>query len=172
MKTSRPLLEIPFVSRVRRNHGLEHATLHILSDRHPGQPMAGHSDPGGFWIVGNLEMDDLQSAVDEALERLNAGEDNLAIHPNCGTNFATAGVMAGGAAFLAMSGAGKRTRDKMERLPLAMTLATLALVLAQPLGLAVQAQVTTSGRPGALRIVSITPQNNGRLKSFRVATAG
>src|SRR5512146_3538660 len=103
MKQTQGLPEIPFISRVRRNHGLEHATLHILSERHPGLPMAGHSDFGGFWIVGNLEVDDLQSAVDEALERMNNGEEELAIHPNCGTNFATAGVMAGGAAFLAMT---------------------------------------------------------------------
>jgi hypothetical protein len=172
MNKQKPLLELPFISRVRRNHGLEHATLHVLSERHPGRSMAGHSDTGGFWIVGDLDLDDLQSAVDEALERLNAGEEKLAIHPNCGTNFATAGIMAGGAAFLAMTGAGRRTRDKMERLPLAMTLATLALVFAQPLGLTVQAQVTTSGRPGALRVTRITPQQNGRIKTFRVATTG
>jgi hypothetical protein len=164
-------MEIPFFSRVRRNHGLEHATLHILADRHPGQPMAGHSDFAGFWIVGDLEIDDLRSAVDEALRRLNAGENKLAIHPNCGTNFATAGVLAGSAAFMAMTGAGKGFREKLERLPLAMTLATVALMLAQPLGLAVQENVTTSGRPGQLRIVKITAQP-GRIKAHRVVTAG
>jgi hypothetical protein len=171
MKSTRPLLEIPFFSRVRRNHGLEHATLHILAERHPGQPLAGHSDFAGFWIVGDLETDDLRSAVEEALSRLNAGEGKLAIHPNCGTNFATAGVMAGSAAFMAMTGAGKSIREKLERLPLAMTLATIALILAQPLGLAVQENVTTSGRPGALRIVRINAQP-GRIKAHRVVTAG
>lgn len=163
-------MQIPFISRVRRNHGLEHATLHVLSKRHPGLSMAGHSDFAGFWLVGNLELEEVQSAVDEALQRLNAGENQLAVHPNCGTNFATAGVMAGGAAFLAMSGAGKRFQDKLERLPLAMTLATLALVLAQPLGLTVQQQITTSGRPEGLHVTRITQQNN-RVRSFRVATA-
>lgn len=171
METKQRLLEVPFFSRVRRNHGLEHATLHILAERHPGQPMAGHSDFAGFWIVGDLEIDDLQSAVEEALSRLNSGEGKLAIHENCGTNFATAGVLAGSAAFVAMSGAGKRFRDKLERLPLAMTLATVALILAQPLGLAVQENVTTSGRPGALRVVKITAQP-GRIKAHRIVTAG
>lgn len=172
MRQTRRLPEIPLFSRVRRNHGLEHATLHILSDRHPGRPMAGHSDFGGFWIVANLDLDEVQSAVNEALDRLNAGEEQLAVHPNCGTNFATAGIMAGGAAFLAMTGAGKQTRDRIERLPLAMTLATLALVAAQPIGLAVQAQLTTSGKPGELRVVKIIPQPNSRVKAYRVVTTG
>lgn len=165
-------MQIPLISRIRRNHGLEHATLHVLSERHPGVPMVGHSDFAGFWIIGNLELDDVQFAVDEALRRLNAGEERLAIHPNCGTNFATAGVLAGGAAFLAMTGAGRRFQDKLERLPLAMTMATLALVAAQPLGLTVQQQLTTSGRPEGLRITAITPSRNGRVRSFRISTAG
>lgn len=171
MKTTQSLLEIPFISRVRRNHGLEHATLHILAERHPGQPMAGHSDFAGFWIVGDLEVDDLQSAVEEALTRLNAGENKLAIHENCGTNFATAGILAGSAAFMAMAGAGKSFRERLERLPLAMTLATAALILAQPLGLAVQENVTTSGIPGQLHIVKINVQP-GRIKAHRIVTAG
>jgi hypothetical protein len=171
MKTTQPLLEIPFFSRVRRNHGLEHATLHVLADRHPGQSMAGHSDFAGFWIVGDLEIEDVQTAVDEALARLNAGENKLAIHENCGTNFATAGVLAGGAAFIAMTGAGKGLRDKLERLPLAMTLATVALILAQPLGLAVQENVTTSGRTRGMRVVKITA-HTGRVKAHRIVTTG
>ena len=31
-----PILNLPILSRIRRNHGLEHATLHVLSRRHPG----------------------------------------------------------------------------------------------------------------------------------------
>ena len=29
------LLGIPFVARTRRHHALEHATIHILNQRHP-----------------------------------------------------------------------------------------------------------------------------------------
>ena len=30
---AQPVLSIPMVKRTRRNHGLEHATVHILSKR-------------------------------------------------------------------------------------------------------------------------------------------
>ena len=160
------------VSRIRRNHGLEHATLHILSERYPQKPLAGHSDLGGFWIVGDVSTEDLQSAVEEALTRMQAGESNLAVHPNCGTNFVTAGTLAGVAAMAALFGAGRRTRDKLERLPLAASLATFGLMLAQPAGLFLQRHVTTSGEPGNLEVISIKPSQRGRLQAHRVATRG
>ncbi len=167
-----PLLDMPFISRIRRNHGLEHASLHILSERFPGVSLAGHSDTGGFWLLGNVPTAEIQSAVNEALRRLRAGERQLAIHPNCGTNFVTSGTLAGVAAGLAMFGAGRRLRDKVERLPLAASLATLALIAAQPLGLLLQETVTTSGEPGALEVAEIVPSRNGRLDVHRVATRG
>jgi hypothetical protein len=166
------ILELPPVSRLRRNHGLEHATLHILARRHPGRSLAGYSDLRGFWIVGDIETSDLEAAINEALLRLNTGESQLAVHPFCGTNMVTTGVLAGGAAALAMFGAGRRFRDKLERLPLAMSLATLALIIAQPLGMTLQKQVTTSGAPGALHVVRIIPQPRGRIIAHRILTAG
>jgi hypothetical protein len=166
------LLAYPPISRVRRNHGLEHATLHILAERRQGRPLAGYSDLRGFWIVGEVDTEELKAAVDEALQRLNTGESQLAVHPFCGTNLATAGVLAGGAAALAMFGAGRRTRDKLDRLPLAISLATLALVFAQPLGMTLQRQVTTSGAPGSLRVVRVIPQPRGQIKAHRVLTEG
>lgn len=165
-------LELSPISRLRRNHGLEHATLHILSARGTPGPLAGYSDLRGFWIVGDVSTTELNTAVSQALLRLNAGENQLAVHPFCGTNFVTAGILAGGAAALAMFGAGRRFRDKLDRLPLAMSLATLALIFAQPLGLALQKQVTTSGIPGRLRVVRIIPQLHGRFKAHRVLTEG
>ena len=160
------------ISRIRRNHGLEHATLHVLAQRHPKASMAGHSDTQGFWILADVPIEDIYESVEGALARLRAGEENLAIHSNCGTNFATAGVLAGLAGGLAMFGAGARTRDKLERLPLAILLATGALILAQPLGLLLQERVTTSGRPGALRVVEIVASQRGHFRAFRVATRG
>jgi uncharacterized protein YqhQ len=168
----RSVLEFPLVSRVRRNHGLEHATLHILSQCHPRVSMAGHSDTGGFWLLGDVSTEDVESAVQEALSRLRAGERNLAVHPNCGTNFVTAGMFAGLAAFAALFGAGRRFRDRLERLPLAASLATLALILAQPVGLLVQEMVTTSGDPGELEVTEVVPTLNGRIRSHRVLTRG
>lgn len=160
------------VSRIRRNHGLEHATLHILAERNPKTSLAGHSDIGGFWIMGNVSTEDVRSAVNEALRRMKEGEEDLAVHPNCGTNFVTAGTLAGAAAAMAMFGAGKRFRDKLERFPLAASFATLALMLAQPMGLLVQERFTTSGNPLALTVVDVVPSKRGRIQAHRVITEG
>jgi hypothetical protein len=166
------LLRIAPVSRVRRNHGLEHATLHILSERYPKLSLAGHSDVNGFWLLGEVPTEEIRSAVDEALSRMNAGEHNLAVHPNCGTNFVTAGTFAGVAASLAMFGAGRRFRDKLERVPLAASMATVALIVAQPMGLLFQERFTTSGYPDKLEVVDILPSRRGRISAHRVTTRG
>ncbi len=168
----RGILEYAPISRVRRNHGLEHATLHVLAERHPGRPLAGHSDFGGFWIIGDLSVEELASAIQEARARLNSGESKLAVHPNCGTNFATSGVLAGLAAGVAMFGVGKKARDNLDRLPMAVLLATLALIISQPLGLQLQEHVTTSGVLGLLRVVEIIPRAQGNIKAHRVVTEG
>lgn len=166
------VLETDLISRIRRNHGLEHATLHVLAERHPGLPMAGHSDQQGFWIVGDCSTEEIGLTVNEALDRLNAGEEKLAVHPNCGTNFATAGILAGLAAGLAMFGVGKRARDNFDRLPMAVMFATLALIAAQPLGLKLQEQVTTSGVPAGLHVLEIQPRGQGSIRAHRIITEG
>jgi hypothetical protein len=165
-------LSVPAVSRIRRNHGLEHATLHVLSKKYPELKMAGHSDARGFWLLGDVAIEDVRDAVEDALRRMRSGEENLAVHQNCGTNFVTAGVLAGLAAGVSMLGAGQRTRDKVERLPLAMSMATLALILGHPLGFLLQQRVTTSGQPGDLEVVEIVASRRGRLNAFRVVTRG
>ena len=78
------------VSRIRRNHALEHATLSILGRKTAQLSAAGYSDTSGFFIIGNVSTDQLREATTEALHRLQAGEAHLAIHPFCGTNFAAA----------------------------------------------------------------------------------
>jgi hypothetical protein len=165
-------METSLLSRIRRNHGLEHATLHVLARRLPQRPIAGHSDLGGFWIVGDVPTEDVQSAVQEALQRLQNGEAKLAVHPNCGTNFVIAGTLAGVMGALAMFGAGKRIRDKLERLPLAAALATAALMVAQPLGMLAQERLTTSGVPGELQVLEVKPVSRRGIKTHRVVTMG
>jgi hypothetical protein len=158
------------VARLRRNHGLEHAAIHVFTGQHAGRPVAGHSDPAGFWLFGDLTTEEVRSSVDEALRRLRAGERRLAIHPNCGTNLVTSGLVAGMAAGLAMTGTGPQVRHRLERLPLAGLLAAAALVAARPLGPRIQQSITTSGDPGDLEILDIRRSPRGAMTAHRVTT--
>jgi hypothetical protein len=166
------LLESGVVSRVRRNHGLEHATLHLLARRFPRRNMAGYSTPVGFWLLGEVPTEAVESAVNEALHRMRTGERELAVHPNCGTNFVVSGAFAGLAGALAMWGAGPRLKDRLERLSLATMLATLALIAAHPIGNSIQARVTTSGIPGGLQVVEIVPSRRRGVTAHHVITHG
>jgi hypothetical protein len=176
------LLQLPFIDRTRRNHGLEHATIHVLARSHPNKALAGHSDPGGFWLLGDLDSEMIQQAVDEALQRMRAGEQDLAVHPNCGTNFVTAGALAGLAGAASMFGA-RRWTDKLGRMPLAVMMATMALIVSRPLGRRLQKHVTTSGEMREMEVVrihqsdGIRPFGMGLLSSenvrrYRVDTQG
>jgi hypothetical protein len=170
-QTWQSLLAAPLVSRTRRNHGLEHATLHVLAERYPQKPMAGHSNPDGFLIIGDLTTEAIAEAIAAALQRMQGGERQLAVHPNCGTNFVVAGVLAGAAGALTMLGT-RRVRDQISRLPMAFSLATLALIIAQPLGLLLQAHLTTSGEPGGLQVQAIRRVQRGSMTAHYVTTRG
>lgn len=156
--------------RIRRNHGLEHATIHVLTEKNPRRPIAGHSDSRGFWLFGNLSLEETQAAVEEALKRLRAGERHLAVHPNCGTNIVVSGAAAGLFGALSMSGAGSKRGALWERLPLAVLLSTVALIVTRPLGMRLQEKVTTSGDPGDLEIFEIRQMSHGKLIMNRVET--
>lgn len=164
------LLDRKAFSRLRRNHGLEHATIHVLSRTNPRVSTAGHSDPGGFWLLGELSTQAVQDAVEEALARLCAGERGLAIHPNCGTNLVTASLTAGLAGALAL-GSARDDRQRLERLPLALLFTMGGLLLARPLGTRVQQRVTTSGDPGSLHVIEIRKSQRGRFTAHRVSTS-
>ena len=165
------VLEIPVFSRLRRNHGLEHATITILSQRFPYRPLAGYSFPFGFFLLGDIPTEHVREAVIQALARMNNGERYLAVHPNCGTNYVASGVVAGALAWLGMAGA-KDKRDRVERLPLVMALAILGFIVSQPLGPKIQERITTSGDPQGLSIVDIFPLHLGRLSAHRIITQG
>ena len=86
------LLDLPLILETRRNHALEHATLHVLARTHK-IPMAGHSNPTGFFLLGDLQLEEIANASIEALTRLKAGESGLAVHEGCGTNLATTAAL-------------------------------------------------------------------------------
>jgi len=144
------------VSMVRRNHGLEHATLNLLAAEFPSRSFAGHSDSKGFWIIGEVSTDKLLETVQQALQRMKTGESNLALHANCGTNYVTAGVVAGSIAWLGTLGNANSFSKKLNRWPLLVMIVTGSLIAAQPLGLKVQARVFSSGDPGSLVVKQIS----------------
>ena len=165
------ILDLPILSRTRRNHGLEHATITLLSQRFPYIRLAGYSYPGGFFLLGDVPTDQVREVVAQALSRMNNGERYLAVHPNCGTNYAVSGLVAGLLAWLGMAGA-KSKRDQLRRLPLVISLATLGIILSVPLGPKVQEHITTSGDPQGLSIVDIFPIRFGQFSMHRVITRG
>ena len=74
--------------RTRQNHALEHATFTIMAQMDPTFSGSARSSEHGFIIFNDVDLGLLRRAIDEALRRLQAGEAELAIHPNCGTNLA------------------------------------------------------------------------------------
>jgi hypothetical protein len=158
------------VGKIRRNHALEHATMNILAAKKHRPLLVGYSDLGGFWVLGHLDTQELQESLDEALARLRAGDSSLAISPNCGTNYAVSGILAGVAAWLVMLTNEQGWRKKLERLPMVATVVTLVMILTRPLGPLVQARITTQPVPGELKVIGINIYDRGGVPLHRVLT--
>ena len=152
-----------FLSNVRRNHALEHATVSLLISRlGPELRLVGRASNDGFFIYGSVPADALAECAKEGLTRLKRGEASWAVTPLCGTNLATAGVLAS-LSTMAVLGNGAR-RDRMGN---AIFTGILAVTLAQPLGRLVQQHVTTSPDLGDTEIVSIESRPDGRFHKVR-----
>ena len=140
-------MEIPLLSRLRRNHAVEHATIAVLQHRRGRLSNSlGHSTPWSFHLHGPYSLEEVESAVQEALERLRAGERHLAFTPFCGTNIAVTGALTASAALVA---AGRSKRDRWTNAVVAATFATL---VAARVGIWLQQFVTTDPRIGSLRV--------------------
>lgn len=155
-----------FLSRVRRNHGLEHATIHVLTKREGGRfSVQGNSNHRGFYlnVYGDVSEDAIRDAVTEAHQRMRNGEAHLAVHPNCGTvllTTATMATLAGQAAFAAESVRQKRSSTDpvliASALPNAILAAAIALIVSRPLGMYLQRVYTTEGDLGNLDVVRVS----------------
>ncbi|MFN2270664.1 MAG: DUF6391 domain-containing protein [Anaerolineae bacterium] len=170
------LLHIPLISRVRRNHALEHATMNVLGEHYKKLGLVARSAPSGFYIYGDVPTDGVIAAAQEGLKRLQAGRRQMAIHPTCGTNLAVSGVLAGVAAFLALGGLSRnRPRgflQNLARLPVACAAALIGILIAQPLGPLLQAHVTTEADVGDLSIIDITQERRAGILVHHVHTGG
>ncbi len=160
------VLDFGPIGATRRNHGIEHATIHILSERNPQLALAGRADSGGFFIIGEVPTEMIAPAVEEALQRVRSGEHGLVVHPRCGTNLVVAGLLAGVSSF-AVSG-GRRDESILEKLPRMMLATTGALLLAQPLGPLVQEKWTTSHNFGEAWLKDIKKRETRGMTIHRV----
>jgi hypothetical protein len=150
------ILDLPLILETRRNHALEHATLHILAEggRKYRIPMAGHSNPTGFFLLGEIAIEDIQSASAEAMTRLKAGESGLAVHEGCGTNLVVSAVLPATFAWAPLRGA-KSTFWRVFLIPLAVVFAVFGYFLSKPLGPWLQKYITTEADLGNMQIVDI-----------------
>ena len=192
-----PLTRHPYILRVRRNHGLEHATIHVLNGRN--YRLSGRSGESGFILVGDVPTAQVESAVAEALSRMKAGEHKLAVHPNCGTNLTATILLVTAAAFLgsldwqnsqlrppegtfslgeegnpaarAESPIRRRPgsgRSLLDRITVTAGLMTLALLVSTPLGMRLQ-RLTTLTTIGNRVLAQVVPLKRGQ--AYRVTFA-
>ena len=167
------------INRIRRNHGLEHATIHVLSESHKRFSAQGNSDHRGFHlnIYGDVTEDEVAAAVAQAHRRLRAGERHLAVHPNCGTVLVTTAMLATLAAQAVFGfeqwradrsapvpsppgrglGRGSSLLNFTNALPGATLAVVGALIVGRPLGVTLQERYTVDGNIGDLAIASIQP---------------
>jgi hypothetical protein len=157
------ILETAPISIVRRNHGIEHATVHVLTTHDPSIRLVGRADTTGFNIYGDVPTDALESAAQEALARLQNGEGNLAVHPRCGTNLLVAGLLTALAAVIALG-----RKPSLKKIPDVILATTFAAYVAQPLGLSLQQHVTTSPDARGARITGIRQSQMGQIKTQHV----
>ncbi|MBL8163783.1 MAG: hypothetical protein JNJ61_17485 [Anaerolineae bacterium] len=169
---ARPLLQFPYILRTRRNHGLEHATIHLLSGKN--YRLSGRSDDTGFVVLGEVPTDALERAAADALRRMRNGEHGLAVHPNCGTNLVTTASIVSLIGLVGLGGSNRR--EGFNRLPAVMSAMMVAILYSPLLGMALQKHFTTEGDPGDLEILKVTrrevrlPWSSEPLVVHRVAT--
>ena len=173
------------ISRVRRNHAIEHATVSLLMARGTRPPLGGYSTAGGFFIFGRATLEEVSQAAHEALARLRDGESGLAVSPFCGTNLVAGALLAGAAAALVM---GNSRGKRLQRLPVVgvaavaansrgkrqvfaaplrvhRVAAVAATMLARPVGNALQRRYTTLSDARGVEIDGVRQVLAG---SFRV----
>ena len=153
------------LSRIRRNHGLEHATIHVLSEGQKRFSAQGNSDHRGFHlnVYGDVTEAEVAAAVAEAHRRLNAGEHHLAVHPNCGTVLVTTAALATLAAQTVLAVENWREPKAgrvgpasfLNAMPGAIVAVVVALIVGRPLGVQLQERYTVDGDLRDLEVVSV-----------------
>lgn len=168
-----PVLLFPPIRAVRRNHGMEHGTVHLLNRQR--YTLSGVASLTGFTLIGDVPTEKITKAAEDALKRFHKGEATLAVHPQCGTNLAT------GAFLMTLVGAlgfsGTTRLQARERFSSVMLLMLLASIVSLPLGMRIQQYFTTTADMGTLEVIGVTRRevtlpNGRRLVIHHISTHG
>ncbi len=157
--------------RTRRNHGLEHATITLITNKMPQLRLAGRSTSKGFYVYGDVDTNLLTQTANEAIQRLKSGDAYLAVHPQCGTNLVAGGLIAGLATFLSVASDQRRGRTQPSLSKMAL-LSTVALLASRPAGHYLQEHVTTSPDIRDMRIASVDRHESRGMVTHFVRTEG
>jgi hypothetical protein len=158
------------IERIRRNHALEHATIHMLESDTPQLRAGGRASYDGFHLFGNLPNEQaIRTAAEQAIQRMGDGEHMLAVHPRRGTNLVTTSVLTGALALAGAMVMGKRSPWYVQ-LPTAILGAMAGALLAQPLGPLMQAKVTTSPHVRGAKVKAIRTGEFAGMKTHFIET--
>jgi hypothetical protein len=163
---------------LRQVHALEHATVWVLSENQEktqnleesnplptdNETLGGLSTDQGFYLYGQVNLSQLRKAVRVALQRMQAGEWKLAIHPRCGTNLSVALLLTTG---MVLGVSLLFPRNPIEQLIGAGIATFTAFQIAPDLGSTAQKYITTA-IPFNLEIVEISATSDfwGRSAHF------
>ena len=160
------LLNLP--RRLRQNHALEHATVNLLTQRHADAYIVGFSRVLGFTLYTNLATADVVVAATEALQRLKAGQHDLAIHANCGTGLLATAALTTAGTLISMGSPRLSLRQRIERLPTTMLVNAALILLARPVGTWLQAHITVDPHVAAAELASVFTMHQGKLKRINI----
>jgi len=150
---------------LRQVHALEHATVWMLSNPSrqwqayrpdaaiDNDVFGGMSTDRGFYLYGNVSIQELRQAAQTALHRITSGDWDLAVHPRCGTNLSVGMLLTAG---FAIGMSVLLPRGPIEQLMGLGVAAATAAHLAPDVGRLAQQYVTTA-IPFNLAIATITP---------------
>ena len=158
--------DLLFGRRIRQNHAIEHATVTVLTGRVPNLRLSARSSSRGFVIFADMDPAVIRRAAEDALRRLQGGEAELAIHPNCGTNLAVGTSLAMLGSLFALTALRPRVRVAS-----ALVSTAAGMAMARPLGQIVQRHVTTLPDVANVRISSVARRRRFGLPTVEVYTS-
>lgn len=159
-------MELSILQRVRRNHAIEHAAMHVLGRTLQGPKLAARSDWRGITFYGDVDTRVLENALEGGLLALNSGHRGLAMHPRCGSMISASMLLAMLAGWLVQLDL-RRNRTPGRGM-LSVAGVTGAMLLAQPLGYAMQKYVLTDPDASRAHLVSIRSSQRGPLTRHRI----